>query len=100
MRPFRSKRLDQVAATPGLYVFYFRKKCLYVGMSTNLKNRLRTHWSGGSHNKSLKKWIVTKKDSLQVYYVKTMVSQKEKVKRVEDWLIRRLNPTLNINIPT
>ena len=43
----------------GLYAIWFNKKCLYIGKSNNIKQRLTRHWAN-CHNKDLKLWIQAK----------------------------------------
>ena len=41
--PFGRMSYEHVDESPGLYCFWVRGTCLYVGMSTNLKRRLKEH---------------------------------------------------------
>ena len=49
-------RLDDIPDTQGLYVFFDGKKCLYVGETKNLRNRLGKHLEF-SDNRGLAHWL-------------------------------------------
>lgn len=41
--PFDSGSRERIEASPGLYAFWLRGTCLYVGMSEDLKRRIYEH---------------------------------------------------------
>ena len=41
--PFDSRSHERIDASPGLYAFWLRGTCLYVGMSEDLKRRIYQH---------------------------------------------------------
>jgi hypothetical protein len=78
---------------PGIYVFYLKKICIYVGSAERpLGERLREHWRG-SHNDRLTNWI-------KVYGKKLRVEVREvtnlaRIKSVEQGEMDRLSPLVN-----
>lgn len=43
LAPFGHISYEHVDESPGLYIFWVRGTCLYIGMSMNLRQRLRQH---------------------------------------------------------
>lgn len=41
--PFDSRSHERIDASPGLYAFWLRGTCLYVGMSEDLRRRIYEH---------------------------------------------------------
>ena len=46
-----------IPSKPGTYIFNKGNKCFYVGSSSNLRKRIRTHLYNGSKNKKLSEYI-------------------------------------------
>jgi hypothetical protein len=81
-------------SSPGIYAFYLNKTCIYVGSAERpLSDRLKEHWHG-SHNKRLANWIKVYGKKLRIEIKE--VSQIERVKHVEQSMIVRLSPLVNI----
>ena len=80
----------------GVYGFWNRKtgRCLYVGKSRHVKNRLRQHWSD-CKNISLRLWLDGFPKSIEICYWE-VAGDKIRVTRVENRLIRRWRPESNI----
>ena len=77
----------------GVYAFWYRVngRCVYVGMATNIKERLRTHWRN-SHNKKLKQWIRAFGGSMDICYLPVNYGR---IRRVERRLIKMWRPETN-----
>ena len=88
---FSSIEIDRAGLiNPGIYVFYFKKMCIYVGSAERpLGERLREHWRG-SHNDRLTNWIKVygKKLRVEVREIKTI----DRIKSVEQGEMDRLSP--------
>ncbi len=69
--PFRLSALNRsVPDKIGVYGFWFRDYCVYIGMTEtqSLHTRLLNHWEG-THNKVLRLWISAKRDNLVVAFL-------------------------------
>ena len=79
----------------GVYIFWCRDngKCIYVGQAKTrpIRRRLKDHWDG-SHNETLKLWIRTFGESLDVCYARVPAN---KIDKFEKKLIERLRPETN-----
>ena len=78
---------------PGIYVFFLKKTCIYVGSAERpLGERLKEHWRG-SHNDRLSNWIRVygKKLRVEVREVKNL----DRIKSVEQGEMDRLSPLVN-----
>lgn len=79
----------------GVYIFWCRDngKCIYVGQAKlrPVRKRLKEHWDG-SHNETLKLWIKTFGERLDVCYARV---PQDKIDRFEMKLIKRLRPETN-----
>ena len=91
--PFGYNSPDQVAETPGLYCFWVRGTCLYVGMSANLRRRLKQHCTT-EDNPILKDHFKAYGDeiSLSVVYKNT---SKSTLHTLESHAILKLDPIAN-----
>lgn len=78
----------------GVYGFWFRRYCVYIGMTVrqSLRKRLSDHWVC-SHNKFLRDWIKAKGENLQVSF-RPLQSALE-ITELEKKYIRRYQPLAN-----
>jgi excinuclease UvrABC nuclease subunit len=79
-----------VPEEPGVYMFWARRLCLYVGKADNLRSRLLQHWRD-CHNQELKNWMRVHGSKLCISY---LVS-KRSLPVLEQEYIDRLSPHLN-----
>jgi hypothetical protein len=90
-------QLDALPNTQGLYIFYTRNKCLYVGEAENLRNRLGKHLDH-SDNKGLARWMWDQ--GMDELFLELQVLNAETSQRVrralETELIRSRRPLFNI----
>ncbi|MYB40384.1 hypothetical protein F4X86_03930 [Candidatus Saccharibacteria bacterium] len=81
----------------GLYAFWLRdkKKCVYVGQSTNqtIRQRLRQHWHHSS-NEELRDWLRNFGEFLDLC-VYPHLGPTERIRRMERALIRKWQPHAN-----
>jgi excinuclease UvrABC nuclease subunit len=90
--PFRRSSIEsRVPETSGIYFFWSRKFCIYVGQATNLRERLMSHWSN-SHNDDLNKWLRCPANTLCINFE---IENKKKLFEVEQLFIDRYQPHLN-----
>jgi len=54
--PVKEWQLDAIPIAQGLYIFFTRSECLYVGEAESLRNRLGKHLDH-SDNKGLARWM-------------------------------------------
>ena len=91
--PFGYRSYERVDEMPGLYCFWIRGACLYVGMSTNLKRRLQQHCTA-EDNPILK-------DHFRVYSSEVRLSfacrdvPVDDLRRLESQAISKLRPIAN-----
>ena len=88
--PFGYNSPDQVAEAPGLYCFWVRGKCLYVGMSANLQRRLRQHCTI-EDNPILKNYFAAHSDEIRLSLAYRNVSAGE-LRALESYAISKLHP--------
>lgn len=91
---FTHLNIEEVPQEPGIYTLWFRRRCLYVGQSLNLRGRLTQHWHK-SHNEELRLWIDAYRADLHFDYRAT---DPERLAHEEQRFIRRLHPETNINL--
>ncbi|SFJ69527.1 GIY-YIG nuclease family protein [Planctomicrobium piriforme] len=90
-------RLEQVAATQGLYLLYDSKQLLYVGESDNLRSRLKKHLDH-SDNKGFARWLWefgSEGLNIEVHVLAPQTAAKVR-KALELELIRSRKPVFNI----
>lgn len=80
----------KVPRLPGVYVFWTKRFCLYVGKASNLRERLTSHWRG-SHNRDLGIWIKSHGSNLCI----TIYEETGNLQVAEQRLIDRYRPHLN-----
>ena len=87
------KRSDiefNIPSESGIYFFWSKKFCVYIGQAVNLRERLLTHWSK-SHNEDLNIWIRAIGINLCINY--ELVSRD--LSNAEQTFIDRYQPHLN-----
>lgn len=84
---------EHVDESPGLYCFWIRGTCLYVGMSTNLKRRLQQHCSA-EDNPILKDHFRSYSNEIKLSLVYRNASVDE-LRRLELQAISKLRPIAN-----
>jgi len=93
--PFRLSVLHRLAPTaPGVYVFWFRRYCIYVGKAERqfIRDRLLDHWHH-SHNDNLRDWMTAKRDDILVAF--EAIADPRQISRYERYYIRRFQPLAN-----
>jgi excinuclease UvrABC nuclease subunit len=86
----RSQIEFSIPTSPGIYIFWSGRLCLYVGKATNLRQRLISHWRE-SHNDDLNVWIRCLGSKLCV----SLVPISGDLQTAEQALIDRHRPHLN-----
>lgn len=94
-RPFTFRFHATVAAAQGLYAFWLNGKCLYVGESLNLSNRLYQHRMR-EHNRKLQRYFDVYPKDIQASYVVLDDRSNQDRFALEREAILRLRPTANI----
>ena len=84
---------EQVDETPGLYCFWVRGKCLYAGMSINLRRRLRQHCTV-EDNPILKDHFEAYGDEIRLSLVYKNASEST-LRMLESYAILKLHPIAN-----
>lgn len=96
--PIPALSLDAIPCEQGLYLFFTRDCCLYVGEAENLRNRLGKHLDH-SDNKGLARWMWdqgTTELFLELQILEAATTQKVR-RALERELIRGRKPTFNIS---
>ena len=91
--PFGYASYERVAETPGLYCFWIRGACLYVGMSGNLKRRLQQHCTA-EDNPILRDHFRVYSGEVEISIVYRDVSADE-LRKIESRAISKLHPIAN-----
>lgn len=91
--PFGYEHHEVVPAEPGLYSFWLRERCLYVGMSDNLKRRIREHESNET-NTDLAGYFDEFHDQIKI----SVVPMRGDLRRMESEAIRDLHPVTNADL--
>lgn len=91
---FTYQNIESVPSDPGIYTLWFKRRCLYVGRSENLRERLTQHWRH-SHNETLRLWIEGYRPELRFEY---RLTPPVRLSTVEEHLIQRLQPETNIQL--
>lgn len=89
--------LDAIPKAQGLYIFFTRSECLYVGEAENLRNRLGKHLDH-SDNKGLARWMWDQGTEELFLELQTLAADTtQKVRRaLETELIRSRRPLFNV----
>lgn len=90
--PFRRSSIEtRVPEVSGIYFFWSRKFCVYVGQATNLRERLMSHWLK-SHNDDLNRWLKCPANTLCINFE---IQSKKNLFEIEQMFINRYQPHLN-----
>ena len=92
-RLFDSMFYNQVMDSPGLYSFWLRGRCLYVGMSIDLKRRIGEHCTDET-NISLRNYLKSYPNEIMISFVYRN-SDPARLRRMEADAIKKLNPISN-----
>lgn len=96
LRPFDYTYHNQVRSSAGLYSFWVRGRCIYVGMSRDLKRRIEEHAKNES-NKGLKERVKAYRNDVQIS-VAYLNQDARNLRRSEAMAIRELRPIANNTI--
>lgn len=92
--PFDSRSHERIDASPGLYAFWLRGTCLYVGMSEDLRRRIYQH-ENFEDNPELDRHFKAYPHEIEI-----SVAYKDAdsviLRRLEQEAIRELNPLANV----
>lgn len=91
LAPFGYDHYETVPDVPGLYSFWLRGRCLYVGMSRNLRQRIRAHESDEA-NPELAGYFEEFHDEIKV----SAVPVRGDLRRMESEAIKDLHPVTNV----
>ena len=92
-RPFDYSYNAQVKSSSGLYSFWARGTCLYVGMSENLRRRIGEH-AKNECNMELRKILATYANDIMIS-IAYLNYNTERLLRCEAMAIRELRPIAN-----
>lgn len=91
--PFIHTFYVNVRSSGGLYGFWLRGVCIYVGMSEDLQRRIMQH-SKAEENPELASLFITYPNEIQVSIAYRNVPV-DKLRQLESYAIRKLNPVAN-----
>ena len=94
-KPFKHSVIDVLPNDQiGVYGFWYNKRCIYIGRTTeqSLRKRLFQHYND-CHNDKLKKWIISKKWKLKINY--KIYSSKINTKNMEYYYWDLYKPICN-----
>lgn len=91
--PFGYNSYEHIEDSPGLYSFWVRGTCLYVGMSTSLKRRLEEHCRAES-NPILKEYFEAYKNEIMLSMAYKCMPD-DKLLKLESRAISALVPIAN-----
>ena len=96
LQGFTHVNISKSSPMPGLYSFWYNRKCIYVGIAEkqSIRERLLQHWNN-CHNEGLRRWIRAKGSTLSFCYVEIPVRQ---LRKAERYHIHRLQPLTNIQL--
>ncbi len=95
-RRFTHVNISKCENKPGVYGFWYKRNCIYIGKTEKqgLRDRLLQHWNG-SHNNRLRDWIKSKKSNLMFCFKPIDVAQ---VDIAERYYIYKYQPLTNIQL--
>ena len=96
IQPFNRKfdsALDR--GTAGLYAFWLGRRCLYVGMSKDIRRRLHEH-RVQEHNAKLKRYFIAFTLDIDASLVNLGDLSENEIRRLEQAAIHKLRPAANI----
>lgn len=82
-----------VHSSAGLYSFWLRSKCIYVGMSMNMQRRIEQH-SHDESNPQLRQYFETYPNEIKISFV-YVDSTEPKIRNIESEIISRFHPDAN-----
>lgn len=93
---FNSYNINTYApSSAGIYTFWHKKNCIYVGRSNNIKKRIKEHYVS-CHNDYLSLWLNTYTRCIVVKYIKLEDFPSNMVlSKIESKFILYLNPNTN-----
>ena len=78
----------------GLYAFWLRGRCLYVGKSIDISRRMYQHRMT-EHNPKLERYFSAFAQEIEVSYISLMDKSETEILRLENKMIRILRPATN-----
>ena len=94
-RPFTYEFHKRVVQAQGLYAFWLGGKCLYVGKSINISQRIYQHRMQ-EHSTTLERYFKAYPSDIQVSYCSLTNHTGEDVLALEKATIQSLRPAVNI----
>jgi excinuclease UvrABC nuclease subunit len=94
-RLFRLKEIERLPQDAyGVYAFWFRDRCLYVGKAQDqpLVERLKQHWQS-CHNQALRQWLIAK--PVEIKFITKVISDRSRIPSFERFYIHRFQPITN-----
>ena len=82
----------------GLYCFFQNGRCLYIGRSKSIQDRIDDHVSGNSGNTGLSRYISRHGDEIYITFAYLNYPDSA-LNNMENKLIRRLQPKFNKTLP-
>lgn len=96
-RPFTYNYHNQVSENArGLYAFWARGMCLYVGMSENIGTRMYQHRMN-EHNRELDRYFSAFAREIEVAYIQMQGKTRKQLQQLEHKAICNLRPIANIS---
>jgi len=95
LRPFKRSNIDSISEVYfGVYGFWYKKRCLYIGKAEKqpIKKRLMQHWNG-CHNDKLQMWIFAKSSELRITFKN--IKDINKIHKYERFYIEKYQPITN-----
>lgn len=92
--PFGHLFYERVDEESGLYCFWLRGRCLYVGISTNLRRRLREHCEAENNPILAKHFRVYPGEIMAVIAYEHGASEPH-LRRLESYAISNMKPIAN-----
>lgn len=95
-RPFTYTYHKQVSSrTQGIYAFWLRRRCLYVGISEDIQRRMYQHRMN-EHNLRLERYFGAFSQEIEVSYIALSSIPYAKLRRLERKVISILRAATNI----
>lgn len=94
LQPFRLSRIEQLPGGRGIYGFWYRRRCIYIGKAQDqpIRTRLEQHWKR-CHNDDLRLWMEATRGDL--LFAICVVEGPENIDAAERRYIRRFQPVAN-----
>ena len=93
MEPFHYAYHNHVSPQPGLYCFWLRTRCLYVGMSEDLQRRMAQHCTA-EDNPKLARHFQTYSEEIRVS-ITYLDMPASRLRHIESRIISTLKPICN-----